>query len=118
MVKSARADEPTDHMLALQALICQALGDPKRLRLLHLLEAGELSVGELAASLGASVANTSQHLAVLRNRGLVRTRRAGTSVYYALAYPEILQACRTLQEILLRQIETGGELTRVLPPDA
>ncbi|NNF05924.1 MAG: metalloregulator ArsR/SmtB family transcription factor, partial [Candidatus Eisenbacteria bacterium] len=62
----------------------KALADPSRLRLLHLLEAHELSVGELTSLLGMTQSRVSGHLAVLREAGLVRDRRQGTSSYYAM----------------------------------
>lgn len=73
--------------------ICRALTDPKRLALLHQLREGERTAGTLAADLGCTLANASQHLAVLRHAGLVASRRDGTSVHYRLAVPEILGAC-------------------------
>lgn len=109
------ADEIEARVLELQASICQAMGDPKRLRILHVLEASERSVGELATILGVSIANVSQHLSVLRGRGLVRSRREGSLVYYRLAYPEVMEACQVLKEILIRQIREGGELAGLSP---
>lgn len=110
------SDDMEARVLELQASICQALGDPKRLRVLHALKANERSVGELATILDVTVANVSQHLGVLRGRGLVRSRRAGNTVYYRLAYPEVMEACEALREILVRQLSDGGELAALLPP--
>ncbi len=76
--------------------ICRALTDPKRLALLHQLRDGERAAGTLAADLGCTLANASQHLAVLRHAGLVTSRRDGTSIHYRLAVPEILDACDTV----------------------
>ncbi len=98
-------------MLERQALICQALSDPKRLRILYALGSDERSVGDLASELGVSIANVSQHLGVLRSRGLVASRREGTSVYYRLAYPETMEACRVLRSILARQLADEGRLS-------
>lgn len=107
-----KSDDTALRLYELQAQICQALGDPKRLRILHILEEQERSVGELADMLGGTIANVSQHLAILRARGLVHTRREGTSVYYSLAYPEILHACRHLQQVLLQQLSAQSALTQ------
>ena len=64
----------------------QLLSDPARLRMVYsLLEAGELSVGDLAAVVGASDSATSHQLRQLRLAGLVRTRKAGRVVYYRVA---------------------------------
>ncbi len=98
-------------MLERQAMICQALSDPKRLRILYALGSDERSVGDLASELGVSIANVSQHLGVLRSRGLVASRREGTSVYYRLAYPETMEACRVLRSILARQLADEGRLS-------
>jgi ArsR family transcriptional regulator len=71
-----------------RARICQVLADAKRLRLIDALrDDAEKSVGELAEVLGASYPNVSQHLSVMRDAGLVTSRRDGSTVYYRLAYP-------------------------------
>lgn len=79
--------------------ICRALTDPKRLALLHQLRDGERTAGALATDLGCTMANASQHLAVLRHAGLVTSRRAGTSIHYRLAVPEVLDACDTVARL-------------------
>ena len=93
-----------------QARICQVLADPKRLRLLDVLRAGERSVGELAAALGVAYPNVSQHLTVMREAGLVATRREGTTIYYRLAYPRIIEACDIVHEILWAQLTDAAAL--------
>jgi DNA-binding transcriptional ArsR family regulator len=81
------------------AAVARALADPKRLCVLQSLAAGELSVRDLSDRVGCQVPNMSQHLAVLRNSGLVLTRRDGNAIYYRLADPRILEACQLLQSI-------------------
>ena len=81
------------------AVVARALGDPKRLCVLESLAGGEASVGELAARVSCQVPNMSQHLAVLRSAGLVTARRDGNTVYYRLADPKVLEACRILMSI-------------------
>lgn len=93
-----------------QARICQVLSDPKRLRLLGLLRDRERSVGELAETLGVAYPNVSQHLNVMRDAGLVATRRAGTSVYYRLAYPRIAEACDIVRDVLRDQLADAAAL--------
>jgi ArsR family transcriptional regulator, virulence genes transcriptional regulator len=100
----------------LHAEICKVLTDPKRLMLLDALRDGEHSVGDLAAAIGSSLPNASQHLAVLRGAGLVDARRTGTVVLYRLSEPEILQACDVVGRIVRRRIET--EAARRETPDA
>ncbi|MGK2851879.1 MAG: ArsR/SmtB family transcription factor [Candidatus Limnocylindrales bacterium] len=88
----------------LHAEICKVLTDPKRLMLLDTLRAGERSVGELAAAIGVTLPNASQHLAVLRAAGLVDGRRTGTTVNYRLAEPAIAMACDIIHAIVARRL--------------
>jgi DNA-binding transcriptional ArsR family regulator len=81
------------------AAVARALGDPKRLCVLESLAGGEASVGELATRVACQVPNMSQHLSVLRSAGLVTTRRDGSTVYYRLADPRVLEAYKVLQSI-------------------
>jgi len=92
------------------AEICKVLTDPKRLMLIDVLRRGVRSVGHLAEEAGLSVANTSQHLAVLRHAGLVDTRRAGTTIHYRLSEPELIAACDVIERIVERRLgPAGGE---------
>ncbi len=81
------------------AVIGRAMGDPKRLCVLESLAEGELSVSDLSARVRCQVPNMSQHLAVLRAAGLVAARREGTTVYYRLTDPRVLEAYQLLQSI-------------------
>jgi DNA-binding transcriptional ArsR family regulator len=81
------------------AAVARALGDPKRLCVLESLAGGEASVGELATRVSCQVPNMSQHLSVLRSAGLVTARRDGSTVYYRLADPRVLEAYKVLQSI-------------------
>ncbi len=81
------------------AAVGRALSDPKRLCVLETLAAGEVSVGELSTRVGCQIPNMSQHLAVLRSAGLVTTRREGSTVYYRLTDPRVLEAYRLIQTI-------------------
>ena len=81
------------------AAIGRALADPKRLCVLESLAGGELSVSDLSTTVGCQVPNMSQHLAVLRSAGLVATRRVGTTVYYRLSDPKVLEAYRMIQRL-------------------
>src|SRR5215210_8628348 len=81
------------------AVIGRALADPKRLCVLESLAEGEVSVSDLSTRVGCQVPNMSQHLAVLRAAGLVATRREGSTVFYRLADPRVLEAYSLLQSI-------------------
>ena len=115
------------------ARAAKALASGRRIELLDVLANGERTVDALAGEVGLSVANTSQHLQILRQAGLVATRREGTSIHYRLAAPEVFELWRTLRTLAasrLAEVErlaaaylggrddlepvTRGELTRRL----
>ena len=96
-------------LVQLTSTLCHALNDPKRLFILHALAAGPSSVSALAESVDASVANVSQHLAVLRERGLVDTERDGLSIIYSLRYPELIDIIGELRAILRTELTRRTE---------
>lgn len=81
------------------ARLLRALSNENRLMVLCLLVEGEKSVGEMNESLPLSQSALSQHLAVLREEGLVNTRRAGQNVYYGLASPAARRVIETLHAV-------------------
>ena len=81
------------------AQAAKALASGRRIELVDVLANGERTVEALASAVGLSVANTSQHLQVLRQAGLVATRREGTSVHYRLAGPEVFEFWRALRAL-------------------
>jgi DNA-binding transcriptional ArsR family regulator len=81
------------------ARAAKALASGRRIELLDVLANGERTVEALAGEVGLSVANTSQHLQILRQAGLVSSRREGTSVHYRLAAPEVFELWRTLRTL-------------------
>jgi rhodanese-related sulfurtransferase len=81
------------------ARAAKALASGRRIELVDVLANGERSVEALAGEVGLSVANTSQHLQILRQAGLVGSRRQGTSVHYQLAAPEVFELWRTLRTL-------------------
>jgi rhodanese-related sulfurtransferase/DNA-binding MarR family transcriptional regulator len=81
------------------ARAAKALASGRRLELLDVLANGERSVEALAGEVALSLANTSQHLQVLRQAGLVTGRRDGNSVHYRLAAPEVFELWRTLRAV-------------------
>jgi len=91
-----------DHMAAhadAAAQLLRSLANPHRLMVLCLLGAGELSVGALNEALPLSQSALSQHLAVLREEGLVQTRREAQSIYYRVPEGPALAILQTLQGI-------------------
>jgi rhodanese-related sulfurtransferase len=79
--------------------IGKALASGRRIELLDVLANGERTVEAVAGEVGLTVANTSQHLQILRQAGLVTTRREGTSIHYRLAGSEVFELWRTLRTL-------------------
>ncbi len=96
----------------LQAEISKTLAHPLRLAILHNLKSGEKTVNQLTLTLGASQSNISQHLAILRQRQIVKTRKDGTNIYYRVASPKISQACDMVREVLIEQLSEKQELAK------
>jgi len=90
--------------------MCKALNDPKRLFIISLLGEQPRTVGELVELMGSPQANVSQHLAILRERGIVESRKDGSSVEYSLRHPKVLEAISILREILSDEVERRGSL--------
>jgi DNA-binding transcriptional ArsR family regulator len=98
----------------LHARVCKAIADPKRLLIINELRDRELSVGELCEALALSQSNASQHLAILRERGVVSSRREGTSVIYSLRGTKVLQAVDLLCQFLAEDLADRGRLGDVI----
>ncbi len=84
--------------------LLKAMSNPARLMVLCQLAEGEKSVGELERVARISQSALSQHLAVLRSRGLVASRRAGQSIYYSLDGPEAPALLAALYEVYCRNV--------------
>ncbi|MCM8749697.1 metalloregulator ArsR/SmtB family transcription factor [Thermomicrobiaceae bacterium CFH 74404] len=97
----------------LQAELCQTLADPTRLELLELLSEGPRPVKALVRATGQRQAKISQHLAVMRQRGIVVAERMGTEMHYSLADPRILEACRITREMLVDRLRRQHALAEV-----
>ena len=96
----------------LQAEISKTLAHPLRIAIIHYLKDGEKTVNELTQTLGASQSNISQHLAIMRQRQIVKTRKEGSTVYYRVASPKINQACDMVREVLVDQLNQKQEMAK------
>lgn len=94
----------------LHAEVCKTLSNPLRLQIINELQEGEKTVSALTKALGIRQANLSQHLAVLRQRGVLVTRRDGPNVYYRIANPKIIKACNLIREVLLEQLQSNQSI--------
>lgn len=91
-------------MYEMQAQICSALANPVRLHILDLLSSQEMTATELLEVLEIPKANLSQHIAVLKEVGIVSSRREGLYQYLSLGIPKIKEACSLVRNVLLEKV--------------
>jgi ArsR family transcriptional regulator len=87
-----------------KAEIFQGLAHPTRIAIVELLRAGEMSAGRLIEQLGLEQANTSQHLAVLRGKQIVTSRKEGNQVFYSLRDPVLIEVLDILKRYFSSQL--------------
>lgn len=85
--------------------IFKALAHPTRLQIVRLLKEKPLCVCDLLPLLESEQSNTSQHLSVLKNQGIVESKKDGLMVIYRIKCPEVYEMIELAENILLRQIE-------------
>ncbi len=96
----------------IQADVCKTLANAKRIEIIDCLSGGEKSVSELVETLDISPANVSQHLSVMRQKGILTTRREGVNIYYAISNPKVCQACGLMREVLLEMLSASSEMAK------
>jgi ArsR family transcriptional regulator len=107
----------SDPVYVVKAQLFRALGHPVRIRMLELLSDGERSVGDLQSELSLDSSSASQHLAALRQQGLLDSRRAGTSVYYRIKDPRVSQLLAVAKQILTSALSDTHALLTGLADD-
>lgn len=92
------------------ANIFKALAHPTRLRIIQLLKEKPLCVCEILPQLESEQSNTSQHLSVLKNQGIVDNKKDGAMVIYHIKNPEVYKMIEIAEKIILNQIEETKQL--------
>jgi len=95
-----------------KAGVFQALGHPTRVAIVEVLTQGEMSVNRLCETVGVEQSNLSQHLAVLRHKLVVQTRKDGNQIYYSLRDPSFGRVLQLLREFFLTHVSEALELLR------
>jgi len=96
-----------------QAALCRLIANPCRLMILWSLADGELAVNEIAARVGGSLQNVSQHLSLLRKHDLIGSRREGRHIYYHINESEWLEGCLAISSVPGHRQETIELTTQV-----
>ncbi|NIT03884.1 metalloregulator ArsR/SmtB family transcription factor [Candidatus Saccharibacteria bacterium] len=108
--KEKGTESPDRTIFEYQAEVCKTLANPKRLEIIHALKGGEKSVSELVEILGIPKANVSQHLTVMKHKGVLNSRKDGVNVFYSIASPKVVKACTLMKEVLAEQMQVKGDL--------
>ena len=108
----------SDPVYVAKAQLFRVLGHPLRIRILELLRDGERTVGDLQAELELDSSGTSQHLAALRQQGVLDSRPAGTNVYYRIRDPRSSELLAIAKEILTSALSDSHALLSDLADDA
>ncbi len=103
-------------VVALVAARFRILGEPIRIQLLQALQPGERNVSDLVGAVGSTQPNTSKHLRILQDAGLVSRRQDGNSVYYSITDPTVFAlcdvVCTSIRTRLTRHATLADELRR------
>jgi len=103
-----------EKIFELHADVCKVFSNSKRLEILNTLRDRELTASELIEKIGLSKANLSQHMSILKSKGVVVSRREGVNIYYRISSPKIIQACDLMREVLLEQLQEKGRMVASL----
>lgn len=101
-----------DRLNELHADLCKVFTSPARIQILNELREGEKSVGQLVDATGLPQPNVSQHLAVMRNRGILMSRKEGAVVHYKLANTKVLKAFDIIREVLHEGLAANSRLAK------
>lgn len=103
-----------EKIFELHADVCKVFSNAKRLEILSTLRDREMPASELIEKIGLSKANLSQHMSILKSKGVVLTRREGVNIYYRISNAKIIQACDLMREVLLEQLHEKGKMVASL----
>jgi len=99
-----------ERIYELHADLCKIFSNAKRLEIINSLKDKEMSASELIEKTGLSKANLSQHMSVLKSKGVILSRREGINIYYCISNPKIIEACYLIREVLLEQFQEKGKM--------
>lgn len=99
-----------EEIYSIHASACKMFSHEVRLKIIDELREGEKSVGELAEAMDLRQPNISQHLAKLREKNFVKTRKEGNSIYYSIANEKIFEAIDLMRDIIKEQLTDPSDL--------
>lgn len=96
----------------IHAEFCKFMSNPKRIELIFKMGKSEKCVEELVKKTGIRFSNVSQHLSVMREKGVVQMRRQGKRIYYRLSSLRTLEACLIMRDLMFEQIRKRAKLEK------
>ena len=96
----------------IHAEMCKVFSNSTRLEILNLLRDKELSVSELIKKTKLSQTNISQHLSIMKSKGIVVSNRNGKNIYYKLTNPKIIKAFDIIRDILAEKLKKNGKMVK------
>ena len=101
-------------LYGLHAEMCKVFSSPVRLEILNLLRDKEMTVTGLIEKTKLSQANISQHLGIMKNKGIVESNRKGKNIYYELTNPKIVRAFDMIREVLAEKLKRNDKIAKEL----
>jgi len=108
----------SDVLRRFKSEIFQGLANPTRIAMVELLQEGELPAGKLIEKLGIEQANASQHLAVLRAKHIVMSRKIGNQVYYSIRDHALIEVLDILRRYFYAQLNTTVNMLKEVAREA
>ncbi len=101
-----------NELYEMHAEMCKTFSNPTRLEILNLLRNKEMFVTDLIKNTKLSQANISQHLSIMKSRGIVTSNRKGKNIYYKLTNPKIIKAFDIIREVLAEKLKKNGKIVK------
>ena len=103
-----------NELYEIHADMCKVFSNPTRLEILNLLRDRELSVTKLIGKTKLSQSNISQHLSIMKSKGIVASNRKGKNICYNLTNPKIIEAFDIIREVLAERMNKNGKTIKKL----
>ena len=103
-----------EDIYCIHAEMCKVFSNPTRLEILNLLRDKEMSVTQLIERTKLSQANISQHLGIMKSKGIVESSRKGKNIYYKLTNPKIIKAFDIIREVLKERLKRNEKIVKEL----
>ena len=98
----------------MHAEMCKVFTSPVRLEILDMLRNGKKTVNELVELIGLNQSNVSQHLQIMKDKGILRTEKKGNYVFYSITNPKISEAFGVMKEIMIDQLAESEKLYKTI----